>query len=221
MSRDCNIRFRNASRLRSTGVYAGLRDVQGSGCRAKFEQSRSRIAIAALPRRNLVGKRPRKILIGKTYRFYLTVTPFHATLTCDTRLPASPVPSRHSLAPIRPRNSLRTLHRHTAPLFTTNDPLRTLFLPLLCFHKLTNRSSGAIDLQGLYFHDLTNPFFRKCFIFTSIQIARGCALSPSFAPPSVSGSPRLPGEFLHSEATITAHYPPLTFRNRMIAYETC
>src|ERR1700756_2422806 len=99
-------------------------------------------------------------------------------------LASQPRPSPY--APVSPQPDLEsryaTLYRHTAPLFTANDPLRTLFLPLLCFHKLTNRSSGAIDLQGLYFHDLTNSFFRKCFIFTSIQIARGVCPFALFRP---------------------------------------
>jgi len=35
-------------------------------------------------------------------------------------------------------------------------------------------------LSALCFHDNTNPFFRKSFIFTSMQIARGCGVLPSY-----------------------------------------
>ena len=139
--------------------------------------------------------------------------------------PVSPQPD-HEVA--SPRRSC------TAPLLTTNDPSRTLFLRLLCFHEVTNCPSSWFDSEVPYFHNLTSCFFHKCFVFILMQVARGCALSPSFAPPRVSGSPR--GRILHGEANITAtthdrlptthyspptlHYPLPTFRNRMIPYDT-
>ena len=51
-----------------------------------------------------------------------------------------------------------------ASLLTTHHPLPTLFLPPLCFHTLTN------------------CFSRNPFIFTSIQIPRGCGGQEPKAP---------------------------------------
>jgi hypothetical protein len=44
----------------------------------------------------------------------------------------------------------------------------------------------------LCFHTLTNPFSRNSFIFTSIQIPRGCGV---FRPEAESRRSRLPGNF--------------------------
>lgn len=158
--------------------------------------------------------------------------------------------SPHATVSPQPDHESRSAapHLHTAPLLTTNDPLRTLFLPHLCFHEVTNCSPGLIDLEVPYFHNLTSCFFRKCFVFIRMQVARGCALSPSFAPPSrFRLAAPFRQNFLHDEGTIhyslptaryplptthyslltthyplsdATHYPLLTFRNRMIAYET-
>ena len=43
-----------------------------------------------------------------------------------------------------------------------------------CFQELTGCSLHLIDLHPPRFHAFTNCFFRKPFLFTSIQIAGGC-----------------------------------------------
>jgi hypothetical protein len=106
---------------------------------------------------------------------------------------------------------------HILPLLANNEARRALFLSLLCFHEVASCSSRRIDLEAPYFHNLTSCFFRKCFVFTIMRVARGCALSPTFALPFSVLSLL---EF-STRGLSTAHYPPLTFRNRMIAYETC
>src|SRR3981189_1490199 len=86
---------------------------------------------------------------------------------------------------------IRTRSRYSLP--TIDHPLS----PLFSFHALTNPSSTVIDLQVLYFHTLTNPFFRKPFPFTSIQnprVSRGCIWLPTLlsAPaPARSGTSAL------------------------------
>ena len=55
-----------------------------------------------------------------------------------------------------------------------------------CTYKLP---PPAIDLQLLCFHGLTNPFFGKPFVFTSIQIAGGVTpCSSGYATNRASGS---------------------------------
>ncbi len=98
-----------------------------------------------------------------TYRFYLTVTPFHATVACDSRSPPSSVRSALTPSPTEPQKSLpaalpAAAHRHPLPLLTTHHPLPTVFLSVL------------------YFHILTNPLAGNPFIFTSIQNPRECTL---------------------------------------------
>jgi len=44
----------------------------------------------------------------------------------------------------------------------------------LCFHNDTNPSSSQPAVASLYFHALTNPSTGNSFLFTSMQIPRGC-----------------------------------------------
>jgi hypothetical protein len=54
------------------------------------------------------------------------------------------------------------------PAFSWSSPI-----PTNLFHGFNLRSRS--NLSALCFHDLTNPFSRKPFDFTSMQIPRGCA----------------------------------------------
>ena len=61
------------------------------------------------------------------------------------------------------------------------------FLPALSFHNVTNCSSHTIDFHHLYFHGLTNCFFRNPFIFTTICVA------PCFSGTFVRSPPQRAG----------------------------
>src|SRR5258705_12926930 len=98
---------------------------------------------------------------------------------------SQPVPSVHPRVTPQPDLEKSLLFAGIAasylqilPLLTNNEARRTLFLSLLCFHKVASSSSPLFDLEPLCFDSLTSGFFRKCFVFTFIQIAGGCALSP-------------------------------------------
>src|SRR5260370_5381343 len=83
-------------------------------------------------------------------------------------------------------------------------------------HRSVSRClCGNPNLLALCFHILTNCFFRKSFILTTIRIARGCGVPLAFCPtsnlrPRISNTPR----FLVFRAPLTlpslaaTHHPP-------------
>ncbi len=96
-----------------------------------------------------------------TYRFYLTVTPFHATVACDSRSPPSSVRSALTLSPARPRRSpLADPARCGAPPSpaTTHYPPPATHCLFVC--PLFSHTYKSLGGQPLYFHIHTNP--REC-----------------------------------------------------------
>src|SRR6266446_1279096 len=79
----------------------------------------------------------------------------------------APVPAQ--ISKLRPRLSAAA-RRGSLSLLTTHHPLPPVFRPSLCFHALTNPSS------------------RKPFIFTSIQIPRGCGGTSLQSPSQLCAS---------------------------------
>jgi len=84
-------------------------------------------------------------------------------------------------------NRLRTLELSCAS-FCDSCPLFSRACTLFCKNRgwyLRDNSSSrgliafASRFSGLCFHILTNCFFRKRFVFTTIRIARGCGVRPS------------------------------------------
>src|SRR5467141_1367662 len=80
----------------------------------------------------------------------------------------APVSAQISTLP--PRLLAAPLRRRSLPVVTTHHPLPPVFRPSLCFHALTNPSS------------------RKPFIFTSIQIPRGCGGTSLQSPSQLCAS---------------------------------
>jgi hypothetical protein len=107
--------------------------------------------------------------------------------------PAAPQPSLRPVVPAYP--SCYRLPRLTSrgrprrsPMFTSSK----IEGPRPCppnfprQHSVSSRAKHPSVLSALYFHDLTNPFFRNPFIFTSIQNPQGVTLRhchPSSSPP--------------------------------------
>jgi hypothetical protein len=115
--------------------------------------------------------------------------------------------------------TLTPLPGYSCALFNS---LAALFrTPVLCFqsfaHSLTKTpgwgylvrlsssfaSPSPIDFLVFCFHGLTNPFFRKPFVCTSIQNPRGVTLKPAPVPirnraatQSVGAKPERPGAYL-------------------------
>jgi hypothetical protein len=93
-----------------------------------------------------------------TYRFYLTVTPFHATVACDSRSPPSSVRSALTLSPARPRRSpLADPARCGAPPSpaTTHYPPPVTHCLFVC--PLFSHTYKSLGGQPLYFHIHTKP----------------------------------------------------------------
>ncbi len=132
-----------------------------------------------------------------TYRFYLTVTPFHATVACDSRSPPSSVRSALTLSPARPRRSpLADPARCGAPPSpaTTHYPPPVTHCLFVC--PLFSHTYKSLGGQPLYFHIHTKPpgvyplwasVLRPpcplcCALSSTLLSSSGCSLFLSLCP---------------------------------------
>ena len=115
--------------------------------------------------------------------------------------------------------TLTPLLRYSCALLNSLAPLSPT--PVLCFQSFARSltkipgwgylvrlsssfaSPSPIDFLVFCFHVLTNPFFRKPFVCTSIQNPRGVTLKPAPVPirnraatQSVGAKPERPGTYL-------------------------
>jgi hypothetical protein len=74
------------------------------------------------------------------------------------------------MSPLRPSLSPQA-RVYPRPLFPITPTIRCAFSLALSFHPLTNPSLEQIDLQVLYFHTFTNPFFHNSFLLIIICVA--------------------------------------------------
>jgi len=98
------------------------------------------------------------------------------------------------MSPLRPSFSPQP-RVYPRPLFpiTPHHPRR--IFPPSSFHPLTNPSPKQIDLQVLYFHAFTNPFFHNSFLLIIICVAP-CFSVSVFSMPSSSRQAFAPKESL-------------------------
>ncbi len=132
-----------------------------------------------------------------TYRFYLTVTPFHATVACDSRSPPSSVRSALTLSPARPRRSpLADPARCGAPPSpaTTHYPPPVTHCLFVC--PLFSHTYKSLGGQPLYFHihtkppgvyplwaSVLRPPYPLCCAFSSTPLpSNDCSLFPFLRP---------------------------------------
>src|SRR6266404_5372028 len=99
----------------------------------------------------------------------------------------------------------------------TTHPAR-YFCASFVFMSLQIAPLGQSIWKVFIFMILRIPFFVSALYSHLYKLPGGVPFRPlSPLPPFRLAAPF--SRILHDEATITAHYPPLTFRPRMIAYE--